>query len=207
MNDKTAFPLSWPDGRPRTRACDRRTNRSFKQTFASSRDGCVAEIRRLGGDQIIISSNVPLKSDGMPFAMDWGRNRTKQGQQITDPAVAVYFTRKGKQLCFACDRWGHVEDNMHAIRLTVEALRGIARWGTGDMMEAAFRGYTALPERAGGIAWWDVLGVTVNASEEQITAAYREKAKIAHPDRGGTHEQMTALNEAYRAATQQKPTP
>jgi len=116
---KTAFPLSWPDGRPRTRGVDRRTNYNFKQTFAASRDGCALEIRRLGGEQLIISSNVPLKTDGLPFAMDWGSNRTKQGQPIGDPGVAVYFFRKGKQLCFACDRWAHIQDNMHAITLTI----------------------------------------------------------------------------------------
>jgi hypothetical protein len=48
-------------------------------------------------------------------------------------------------MCFACDRWDSVADNVQAIRKTIEALRGIERWGTGDMVQRAFAGFVALP--------------------------------------------------------------
>jgi DnaJ domain len=38
------------------------------------------------------------------------------------------------------------------------------------------------------------LGVTSNASNHAINAAYKELAKICHPDKGGTHESMTRRN-------------
>lgn len=41
--------------------------------------------------------------------------------------VAVYFTLKGQQFCFACDHWDEIKDNMQAIHKTIEALRGIER--------------------------------------------------------------------------------
>jgi hypothetical protein len=195
MNEKTGFPLSWPDGRARFPMLDRR-HAAFKTSFTAARNQLIREIQLLGGSDLIISSNIRRRNDGLPYADEKPVNG--------DAGIAVYFTRKGRQMCFACDRWLTVDDNMHAISLTVGALRGIARWGTGDMMEAAFRGYAALPERAGGVSWWDVLGVPVNASDEQITGAYRAKAMIAHPDKGGSDEAMAALNAAYRAATQQR---
>jgi DnaJ-class molecular chaperone len=73
-------------------------------------------------------------------------------------------------------------------------------------IERAFTGYVALPEKAGGLSWWDVLGVPINATEEQVTSAYRAKAKIFHPDSGSApdHEAMVKLNEAYTMATSQK---
>jgi hypothetical protein len=49
-----------------------------------------------------------------------------------DVGVAVYFSYRNQQRCFACDRWNRIQDNMQAISKTIEALRGIERWATGD---------------------------------------------------------------------------
>lgn len=131
-----AYPLEWPSGRPRTKY---KARSNFDTPFAKARDRCLGEIRSLGGSAPIISSNMPLRLDGLSYA---------KAPPFIDPAVAVYFTYKKRQICFACDRWDAVQDNMHAISLTIGALRGIARWGTGDMMEAAFTGFVALPAPA-----------------------------------------------------------
>ena len=40
-------------------------------------------------------------------------------------AAAVYFTYKQKPMCFACDKWDQVHDNIYAIGKTIKALRGI----------------------------------------------------------------------------------
>lgn len=50
-------------------------------------------------------------------------------------------------MCFACEKWQDVYGNIYAIGKTIEALRGIERWGTGDMVEQAFTGFVALPPR------------------------------------------------------------
>lgn len=42
-----------------------------------------------------------------------------------------------------------------------------------------------------------LLGVSSSASWEEVEKAYRNKAKIHHPDRGGDADTMRALNEAY----------
>lgn len=187
---RTAFPLHWPIARPR--CTTRKTNRQFRTTFANARDDCLLEIKRLGGSEVMISTNIPLRRDGVPQAKAWG-------ETLKDPGVAVYFKRKGKELCFACDAWYHVQDNMHAICLTISALRGIARWGTGDMMEAAFTGFRALPApgQTSGANWWQVLGVPVNAGADQVKSAYRLLAAKHHPDRNGDRELWDRLQSAY----------
>lgn len=45
--------------------------------------------------------------------------------------------------------------------------------------------------------YYQVLGVDPNASFETIRDAYRRRAMDCHPDRGGSHEQMVLLNEAW----------
>ena len=42
-----------------------------------------------------------------------------------------------------------------------------------------------------------LLGVSPSAPWEEIERAYRQKAKIHHPDHGGDGDTMRALNDAY----------
>ena len=77
--------------------------------------------------------------------------------------------------------------------MTIEALRGIERWGSGDMVNQAFTGFVALPSQENP---YDVLGVRPTATQDEIDAAYRQKARHAHPDAGGSTEAMQRLNDA-----------
>jgi formylglycine-generating enzyme required for sulfatase activity len=45
--------------------------------------------------------------------------------------------------------------------------------------------------------YYQILGIPPNAKIDIIKKAYREKALRYHPDRGGTHEQMLLINEAW----------
>jgi hypothetical protein len=195
MSERTAYPLFWPAGKPQTPGHDRRTNQLFKTSFADARDECFREIHRLGGSDPVVSTNVPLKRDGRPQAVEWGKAIAGH------PGVAIYFKRKGKELCFACDCWNHVQDNMHAVTLTIAALRGIARWGTGDMMEAAFAGFRAIPEKTSGLDPWEVLGLdrNIKLTEDLVKSAFRLCAKDAHPDNQetGSAEKWAQLREAH----------
>ncbi|HOC69879.1 MAG TPA: J domain-containing protein [Candidatus Hydrogenedentes bacterium] len=49
-----------------------------------------------------------------------------------------------------------------------------------------------------------LLGLSPSAKWEEIERAYRTKAKIHHPDRGGDEDAMRALNEAYNRIKQLK---
>ncbi len=185
-----AYPLQWPPGKPRTKYSERSR---FNVGSATARDELFRELDMLGGKNIVVSTNVKLRLDGLPYASQIDPD---------DRGVAVYFSYKSNQVCFCCDRWDLVKDNMQAIRHTISALRGIARWGTGDMVEAAFRGFTALPPPSK--SWFAILGVSETWDIAEIEAAYKRQAKQAHPDNGGTSEEMAALNEAIRQARQSK---
>lgn len=184
-----AFPLQWPNGRPRAR---RRERSRFSVTFAKARDELFRELSLMGARLPVLSTNVPLRRDGLPYANQ---------PEPSDPGVAVYFQWKDRQVAFACDRWDRVRDNVQAVRHTIAALRGLDRWGTGDMVEAAFRGFEALPPPSSG--WRSILGLPASTSLDEVEARYRAMAKAAHPDAGGDAERMAALNGAIRAARQE----
>ncbi len=44
--------------------------------------------------------------------------------------------------------------------------------------------------------WWDILNVKPDATEDEIKRAYRNRAKWAHPDHGGSAAAMAELNRA-----------
>jgi hypothetical protein len=122
-----------------------------------------------------------------------------------DPGVAVYFVRKGQQRVLACDKYHGVHNNIHAIAKTIEALRGIERWGTADMLDRAFEGFSALPAPQAVENWWDVLGCDRNEIADEVVARFRDLAKKAHPDvAGGSHEAMSRLNQAMDSFTAER---
>lgn len=195
-----AYPLQWPAGWPRTKPHDRVWGQ-FDGTLDRIRTELYREIDliSLGKDartntmksMVVISTNMPLRKDGEFFA---------SARKPEDPGVAVYFTRKKTPVCFACDKYNEVWKNLRAIQKTVEAMRGIERWGSSQLLERAFTGFAALPEKShAGV--WETLGLDPDtATEALVMAAWREKAKTCHPDVGGTREAWDALDSAKNIA-------
>jgi len=44
---------------------------------------------------------------------------------------------------------------------------------------------------------FSILGVSPDATKDEVEKAYREKAKTAHPDKGGKNKDMIMVNAAY----------
>jgi len=196
MSTIDAYPLQWPVGWTRTHRDDRRAS-IYQVSFARARDELLRSVRLLGGDDIVISSDVALRRDGLPYA-----NQGEPG----DPGVAVYWTQRNQPRVMACDCWRTVRDNLRAIGLTIDALRAIDRSGATQLLERAFTGFAALPENAGDNGapdWREVFCVSREAviSRAQIEQLYRAQVRHAHPDlNGGSAERMVVLNRARDAA-------
>lgn len=189
-----AYPLQWPHGWPRA---ELHQPAQFKTSFARARNELLKELKLLGATNVIISSNIELRRDGLPYANQ---------RQPEDTGIAVYFTLNGEQQCVPCDKWRKSEDNLQAIRKTIEALRGLDRWGAKEMVNAAFRGFKALPASAivtpyQKRAWYEVLEVSQSASPEVVKAAYRQKMLKAHPDHGGSNVEFAEVQAAFKEAS------
>ena len=189
----SAYPLTWATVYPRTPQHKRKEAR-FEVSFAVARDQLLHELELLDAFAVIIFSNIQLRRDGLPYATF---------REPDDSGVAVYFRIKKKNYVLCCDRWLKVKDNLRAIGLHIAAMRGMERWGVGSL-EQAFMGYQALPPGAdfSQTKWWEVLGVDVRASGDEVKTAYRKLARKYHPDGGSSSdsEKMTAINAAYEEA-------
>ncbi len=183
-----AYPLAWPGGRPRTKT--RANAPNFKRKLGSAWAALRDELNRLHASYVVISSNVPLKANGEPYS-DPGR--------LPDPGVAVYFRLKEKPYVLCCDRWQLLEQNVSALVLHINAMRGMERWGVATT-EETFAGFKELPATASGENWWDVLQCTPDAGEETIQLHYKSRLRAAHPDVGGSMDAMTRLNTARDSA-------
>ncbi|CCE07813.1 Heat shock protein DnaJ-like [Bradyrhizobium sp. STM 3843] len=177
-----SYPLHWPAGWPRSTWAQRKKSRFNGQAFNQIKE-LQRELRLLGARDVVISSNVPVRQDGLPYA-DAAKRRYE------DPGVAIYFTLKGKPLAMARDRYWTPWENMRSLVLAIEAIRSIERHGGATMMERAFSGFTALPAPK---SCWEILGVAPGASAQLIKAQFTAKAKSAHPDVGGSDAAMAEL--------------
>jgi hypothetical protein len=183
-----AYPLTWPDGWPRKMPHQRMTA-PYRVTLASAAKGLVRELKLARARDIVISSNVPTRQDGLPLS---GMSEPK------DPGVAVYWTDRDREpRVIAIDCWRTVRENMRAVGLAIASLRTFERTGAIEVQRRAYTGFARLP--AGG-DHWSVLGLARGSTVEQIRARYRDLAREHHPDRGGSAERFDEISKAATAA-------
>jgi hypothetical protein len=202
LNGIDAFPIFWPAGWARHSATGSRKNSRYEVSFGTARNDVLKSLRLLGSSEVVISSNVPVRHDGLPYATY---------TEPTDPGCCVYWVRKGKPQVMACDQWRTVRENLRAIGLALEGLRALERSGASQIFERAFTGFAALPAETKR-PWRVVLEMDVaftNGSRDSLENAkvrevvetrYRKLAKVRHPDMGGSHEAMLELNAAKTEA-------
>lgn len=192
------YPLQWPTARPRTKV--RKVGNFSKkvqqpgQSWTSTRDITLTEavrrfddeLARIGVKSYVLSSNLRRNRDG---------SITGGQAEPPDPGVAAYFTLDGKPVCMPCDTYTKAAQNIAAIAAHIAATRAIERYGVASLAEM-FTGFEALPAPTAKRAWWDVLGVSQWASAEAINEAWRDMAKKAHSDVGGSDALMSEINVA-----------
>jgi hypothetical protein len=204
IHEIDSYPLTWPAGRPRRPAEEREEARFGQETMHSDGTGLLAfrrrqpltiaaglgrlraELARRGAEDVVVSTNVPTRQDGLPYS---------NARVPDDPAVAVYFRWKGELHCMPCDKWTRVADNLAAVAAHLDALRRIERYAVGDIAQA-FAGYKALPAAGAKRSWWEVLGFEKPVSYTEAKNRARELLRDLHPDHGGNHNQAAEINAA-----------
>ena len=187
-----SYPLKWPPGWPRLPISQRKgatfnvggnsTQRRLEIGDAVKRLYTELEAFGVHQESIVISTMLrPSLGREPPQTKDM------------DPGVAVYWERKGSRQCMAVDRYTRVADNLAAVAATLNAMRAIDRHGGATILDRAFTGFTAL---TGPQEPWVTLGVDRFAGITEIKDAYRRKAAICHPDKGGDAEEFKRVTQA-----------
>lgn len=201
-----AYPLSWPYGRKRTERWHRvralfhrkRNDRYGKSdiTIHEAVSFVLDQLRMIGVHdyEVIISTDLKVRLDGLPYSNQ---------RQPDDPGASVWWRPAGAKTerVIAIDRYDRIADNIYAIGKTLEALRGIERWGGDDVQEQAFSGYAALEGPGTSVhdrAWaLGVIGAKGAEPQDVLKNLYRIALSHSHPDKPtGDHESFIAVREA-----------
>lgn len=206
-----AYPLQWPEGWKRTGGAHRKQARFSKAgtrgqynirtqrdlTMYDALGRLLGELEKMGidRDDVVISTNVPVRLDGLPRS---------GAAEPADPGAAVYWVEGKHRRVMAIDIYDRVADNIAALAATLDAMRSIERHGGAAILERAFTGFTALPAPTGVRDWQIVLELQalLLPGREDIERAYRRLASKHHPDKGGTAEAMAEINRARDEALQ-----
>jgi len=188
-----AYPLEWPHGWPRT---PQRKHSRFEVERGRAAAELVHALELMGCKDIVISSNVQVRRDGLPLA---------GAPEPRDPGVAVYWVRNARPGCMACDLYRTTRENLRAVWQAVEAMRALKRSGATQVFEQAFGGLRALPANIRPQRHWrDVLGLVEAAGRKytghDATLSYRTQLLTKHPDHGGSQDDFVELQAAYEQA-------
>ena len=196
FSNVTRFPLCWPEGWKVT--ATRRQSKFKKVNPGGTRDELVHQLRALGATDIIMSTDVATRDDGMPYSDGLDR-------PIKNPGVALYFKRRGRPQAMAVDVYLTPVENMRALCPCVDALRTMDRHGAVEVLEKVFLGFTGLPPAPKDRTWWDILGVKREAPLDVVKQMWLEGAKRWHPDAaGGDAETMALINRAWEDAQRER---
>ena len=209
----TAYPLTWPLTSQRTPS-NKRISATYRVGFAKARDDLLDELRLFGADKIVISSEIPLRNDGLPYA---------SFKEPLDPGISVYFRIKEQSYALCCDAWDKAKDNLRAIGEYISALRVIRNCRVSSIApiltkhkiedyvlkrpdvrseskkkrptdssksdrqsksRSQQKTQSSSQQQSTPLAWREVLGVAKEADFATVRAAYRAAARVYHPDSG-----------------------
>lgn len=116
-------------------------------------------------------------------------------QSETDRTVRLIYTKDGHSVELVMGAQSRAVDNLRVLYLAIEAMRLNERRGIGDVVQSA---YLQIQAPTGQRDPYEVLGIRSDAPLDVAEAAYRARVRTAHPDAGGSAEQVKELNEAIR---------
>lgn len=107
--------------------------------------------------------------------------------------ILRWKSEEGRQVSLEMGTQSRAVDNLRVLYLAVEAMRMNEKRGISEILESAYK------QLSGAVASqtpYEVLGIMPDTPIDVAEAVYRAKAKIAHPDQGGSEEQMKILSKA-----------
>lgn len=165
-------------------------------------DKLMYELTRIKATDVVLQAGFTenqLRNDDYPRA----------DAKPSHPRVRVTFKKDGKlpmsMTCGGSDTWWY---NVHLIAASLERMRALDRYGC-IQSDEQYRGFAALPPGVGiPLSEWPSVEAALlflfseagmafdNTTKHRYEEAYQLAAKRAHPDAGGSDEQMAKVNRA-----------
>lgn len=209
---------TWPPDWNRERLD--RVDSPFKASYADTLELLDRELQQLGATNVVLqvdASDRDCRLDG----------QLRADAKVRHPGVILTFdTAQHGTLTYACEQFGAVsyrakgvaawQHNLRAIALGLEALRKVERYGIANRGQQ----YAGYRELGSGIAMGpamtveqaiDLLRTTARwqgpfdplTDRAQLEGAYRQAARLTHPDLGGDADTFRRLTEARRLLLEQ----
>jgi len=188
--------VDWPPQFSRTPAGHRRRSSPYKVTQAKAVSDLETELDRLDvTDWEVSIGNQHTKSNGMPL----------HNANPDDPSFVLRWTKDGTAYAVACDRYVDLRDNIREVGKWIHETRmrdnrdvvtGGSNFAAAELPpgDAEAESVVVADEPP-----HEVLGVSPDADEKVIEAAYRVQVKDAHPDNGGSEKDFKRVRTAKRA--------
>jgi hypothetical protein len=171
---KFVFPLQWPENYFRTLSEDRKkANFGTRNESAKGRrpwklhesfDGLAKQLRLLQASNVVVTSNHPLQPNGLPIP--------EYETPIEDPGLSIYFTCRDVSCTIAVDLYMRLEDNLHSLDLTIDALRSIERYGS-IRTEQALATYKFSPLLSSGHTAYEQSAVKQLEEDNEFSKPYQ----------------------------------
>jgi len=186
----TQHPLYWPEGWKRNKSPE--NSRFGDHSIKKAIDMVLHQLHHMGTPNymVIFSTNLKLRNDGLPYSSQ---------KEPIDSGVSVWWKTGNKweeQKVMAVDDYNTCSENLWAIAKTLEALRGIERWSSSEIINRTFKGFTALPPPSGG-GWCVILQCDVNDFDLAKHNYMRLRSKH-HSDNGGDPILYNQVQEAWK---------
>lgn len=186
---------------PREFTKSRRRTSPFALPFERVVRDLAIEVQRHGARRVVIElalEREAIRRDGLPYAT----------ATPAHPGVIISFETKHGPVKMPCDAFADWKDNLRAIGITLEHLRGVDRYGVSQHGEQ-YRGWTALPpapsdarmtfeQAAEEIAKYaPFIGVDwIRSDAEAFKNALRIARTKTHPDKDGGDDEAFKRVEA-----------
>ncbi len=199
MLDVDFVPITtWPEGDT--------ANRTSSKIFQVDREGTLNDLEttlgHLKAENVIVETFIPkemINNNGLP----------KASAKASHPGIRLKFHSRLKdkrtaggevgQQSFATDKYDSWEGNLRAIYLTLEALRGIERWGTARGNQQ-FSGWKQLPAPQ-TTADIGAAAAGAGASAAIPTGVYPAPAPSPSPAQSQAQAKPVTIEAAVEAAT------
>ena len=123
-------------------------------------------------------------------------------QTITERTITLRYTHAGgREVRLTMGEQDRAVDNLRVLYLALNAMRLNEARGLADTMQDA---YLQLAAPADAIDPYEVLQIRPDADDSMVETAYKARANITHPDKGGTDAAFKEVQDAYERINKER---